>query len=213
MAAAPRPDGGPSNADADNPPIDPDTDFDNGSGTRDGGDGLRSGAVRDRRPATGLGAGRRPWSPPPAAFVAAVFVGGCVGGLARYELSRAWPSGPHGFPWTVLVINTSGALALAGLLALLADAPRSAGWLRPLLGTGFCGAWTTFSSIVASTDQLLADGRPGTGILYLASSIATGLAAAVLGLALGRRLAGHRPPRDTGAARPARRFSKRRRSA
>ena len=62
-------------------------------------------------------------------------------------------------------------------------------YLRPLLGTGFCGAFTTFSSVVVTTDLLLAHGHAGTALAYLGASIGGGLAAALLGLVAGRALA------------------------
>jgi CrcB protein len=114
----------------------------------------------------------------------AVLVGGCVGGLGRHAVVAAWPE-DGSFPWAVLAINCSGALALG---ALLAAAPPARVRLRALLGTGFCGAWTTFGAITVSVDQLLADGHPFVGLGYLAASILGGLVAAWLGVRAGRRL-------------------------
>lgn len=133
----------------------------------------------------------RPVAPPrwprlhPAAL-AAVFAGGCAGGLARYALTRAWPAPAGGFPWATFAINTSGALALALLLALATEVLPPGTMLRPLLGTGFCGAWTTFSSVAASCDLLVSHGRATTAMLYLAASVIAGLLAAAAGLAGGR---------------------------
>lgn len=115
----------------------------------------------------------------------AVLLGGCVGGLARYGVVSAWPERQAGFPWSVLAINCSGAFLLA---LMLRSVPDRHARVRALLGTGFCGAWTTFSSITVSADQLLADGRALSGVSYVLASAAGGLAAAWLGLALARRL-------------------------
>jgi CrcB protein len=68
----------------------------------------------------------------------------------------------------------------------------SSRYLRPLLGTGFCGAFTTFSSIVVTSDQLFADRHPGMATAYLVASIVAGLAAASAGLATVRALAENR---------------------
>jgi CrcB protein len=125
-------------------------------------------------------------------MVGAVFAGGCLGGLARYEVTLAWPPSPHGFPWATFAINTSGAFGLALLLVLVNDVLPPTTYVRPLLGTGFCGAWTTFSSIVAASDQLVAHGDAVTGILYLIGSAGCGLMAATAGLVTGRFLARHR---------------------
>lgn len=129
--------------------------------------------------------------------LAAVFIGGCVGGLARYELTTSWTTPARAFPWATLVINTSGAFALAVLLVLTSDALPPTTYLRPLLGSGFCGAWTTFSSITAGADQLIAHGAVGTGAAYVLGSAVGGLGAAGLGLVLTRAAVRRgRPVRD-----------------
>ena len=122
----------------------------------------------------------------PLAVLLAVFIGGCAGGLARYAVVRAWPAAPRGFPLSTLVVNVSGAFLLGLLLVVAAELIAPSTYVRPLLGTGFCGAWTTFSSVVASVDELVAHGRGATAAQYLVASIAGGLLAAALGMALGR---------------------------
>ena len=70
-------------------------------------------------------------------------------------------------------------------------------FVRPLLGTGFCGALTTFSAVVVTADQLFAHGHQGIAITYLAASALAGLVAAALGLILGRAAVdGRRRVRD-----------------
>lgn len=134
-------------------------------------------------------------------MLAAVFLGGCAGGLARHEVVQAWPAPASAFPWATFVINCSGAFALALLLVLLLELLPSTTYLRPLLGTGFCGAWTTFSSIVASADQLIAHRHVATGVTYVLASAAGGLASAALGLLLGRAVGARRHPSDEGERR------------
>jgi len=129
---------------------------------------------------------------PSAAVVGTVFLGGCLGGIARYGVTRAWPTPQHAFPWATFAINASGAFVLALLLVVVNDVLPPTTYVRPLLGTGFCGAWTTFSSITASTDQLAAHGHAGTAIVYLVGSLAVGLMAGVGGLMTGRSLARYR---------------------
>lgn len=115
-----------------------------------------------------------------------MFAGGCLGGLARYAVVRGWAAPEGTFPWSVLVINCSGALVLGAVLTAL---PRSRDGLRALLGPGFCGAWTTFSAITVTVDQLISNGHPATGLAYLGASAVGGLAAVCVGMAAGRRLA------------------------
>ena len=130
----------------------------------------------------------------PLGVLAAVFLGGCVGGLARYELTASWTTPAGAFPWAILAINTSGAFVLAVLLVLLNTAMPPTTYVRPLLGTGFCGAWTTFSSITAGADQLIAHGAAGAGAAYVLGSAAGGLGAAGLGVVLTRAAVRRRSP-------------------
>jgi CrcB protein len=116
-----------------------------------------------------------------AEVVAAVFLGGCAGGLVRYVEVQAWPTGSSGFPSSTLAVNLVGALLLAAFVTW-ADRARHGGLSRALLGTGFCGAYTTFSSIVVDADRLIAHGAWGTATGYVAASFAGGVAAAVVGM-------------------------------
>lgn len=120
-----------------------------------------------------------------------VFVGGCLGGAARYGVSRAWPGGSdgsgglYGFPWSTLLVNLTGAFALAVLIVAVVRRWHSVSWPRRLFGTGFLGAWTTFSAVAVSVDRLLAHGHAGTGVAYLAASFLGGTACAAAGWAVG----------------------------
>jgi CrcB protein len=112
--------------------------------------------------------------------VGVVFAGGCVGGCVRFLTTTRWPAAAGGFPWSTWTVNVLGAFVLAVVVVTAADLAPSR-YLRPLVGTGFCGALTTFSSVVVAADQLF--GRhPGTAVAYLVASIAGGLAAAAAGL-------------------------------
>jgi CrcB protein len=107
----------------------------------------------------------------PARVLLAVFAGGCLGGGARDLLATS-----HG---TTLAVNLFGSLVLG---VLVVAAPHH--W-RPLLGTGFCGALTTFGSVTLASEKWLADGRVVDGVGYLALSLLGGVATAGLGIALG----------------------------
>lgn len=117
--------------------------------------------------------------------VLVVFAGGCLGGWVRYALIRAW-GGPIGrFPWSTFAVNVAGAFILAVVVVVAVELAPSR-YLRPLVGTGFCGTLTTFSSVVVAVDQLYVHGHPRTATAYLLATIVGGLAAASLGLVLGR---------------------------
>jgi CrcB protein len=119
-------------------------------------------------------------------IVFAVFAGGVAGGLARYGIGFAAATPANGFPWDVLVINLAGGFALALLLVLVLELSRPSRYLRPALGTGFLGAFTTFSSLAVATDRLWAHTHPGLAAAYVLSSLVGGLIAAMLGLIAGR---------------------------
>lgn len=123
--------------------------------------------------------------------LAAVFLGGCVGGVTRYGAVATWPGAPGAFPWSTLAVNLVGALVLAVVVVIAAEV-RPSRYLRPLLGTGFCGALTTFSSVVVAVAQLLSEGRGAVAASYLAANIVGGLATAALGLVAARGLAENR---------------------
>jgi fluoride exporter len=122
--------------------------------------------------------------------VIAVFIGGCLGGWARYAVTTTWPVRAGGFPWATFYVNVVGAFTLG--LVVAAASVLSSRFARPLLGTGFCGAFTTFSAVVVTTDQLFAHRYQVVAVAYLTASALAGLAAAALGLVLGRALASSR---------------------
>jgi CrcB protein len=128
--------------------------------------------------------------------VAAVAVGGFFGGLLRWAVSLLLPNGAGGFPWAVLAVNTGGAFLLGLVLIVVLEVLPPTTYVRPLLGTGFCGALTTFSSVATGVDQLVARGSVLTATSYLASSVLAGLAAAWLGIVLGRSIAATRQRRE-----------------
>lgn len=120
--------------------------------------------------------------PPVAALLVLVAVGGALGALGRHGLSVVLPAGPGGFPVATLLTNVIGCLALGLLVALR---PR-ARWLRPFLGAGVLGGFTTVSAFALESSRLLAD-APLLGLSYVALSLASGLGAAAAGLRWGRR--------------------------
>ena len=115
-----------------------------------------------------------------------VVLGGAVGAPARWWIDQrlsVWRPGP--MPWGTLTVNVAGSFALGLLLASTTDAGAIA-----LLGTGFCGAFTTFSTFGFELTRLSEEGRPALAAGYLALTVALGLGAAAAGWALGSTLGG-----------------------
>lgn len=159
-------------------PIDPDLGIESADATQDG--------------ATGGGAGRGTGRGRHLRILSAIAIGGFAGGLARYGIGRAAPAPHGGFPAATFGINVAGSFILALLVVFVLEILPPTVYLRPLVGVGFCGALTTFSTWMVDTDRLLAAGHDGAAAADLFGSLAAGLAATSLGLTVGRAIVAHR---------------------
>lgn len=119
--------------------------------------------------------------------LALVALGGAAGGSARYGLTQVFPDG--GFPWTTWAINVVGCFALGLLLTGWVRPGHAPPWWRPLLGTGFLGAFTTFSAVMHAVAGLERSGSGATALAYLGTSFVVGAGAAAAGSVLGARVA------------------------
>jgi CrcB protein len=116
----------------------------------------------------------------------AVALGGAGGTLLRVGVARAWPPGPNGFPWATLAVNYAGCFILGFALVAAFERVGPGRFFRPLIGTGFCGGLTTFSTFAVELDLLIKAGRLATAATYTAASLAGGLALGRLGMGLAR---------------------------
>lgn len=118
---------------------------------------------------------------------AAVFAGGFAGAIVRAQLAESLAHEPAGWPWATLLANLAGAFLLGYVATLLRDR-QAAGDLRlRLVGTGFCGALTTFSALQFELLVMLEGGEPALAAAYVLISVIAGLAAVVTGSVLARR--------------------------
>jgi fluoride exporter len=113
--------------------------------------------------------------------LAAIAAGGVLGTLARYEIAQAISVAKDSFPWATFWTNLSGAFVLGAFVALLAARSPLLHTTRVFFGTGFCGAYTTFSTMAVETVTLVKDGHAALGIGYIVTSIAAGLLVAYVG--------------------------------
>ncbi|MEU1813734.1 fluoride efflux transporter CrcB [Streptomyces roseifaciens] len=114
------------------------------------------------------------------AVVCAVSLGGGGGAAARYGAGLLWPTPAGAFPWTTLLINVVGCALIGVLLTVIAELAAPHRLLRPFLGTGVLGGFTTFSTYTVDAQRLIEDGRAATALAYLAGTLAGALAAVLV---------------------------------
>jgi fluoride exporter len=113
-----------------------------------------------------------------------VAIGAALGAPLRYLVDRAVQTRHDSlFPWGTFAANVTGSLVL-GVLIGGADAGAVPGSLTALLGTGVCGALTTYSTFGFETVRLLEQRAPFYAVLNAVASIVAGLGAAFLGIAV-----------------------------
>ncbi|MFE9655152.1 CrcB family protein [Micromonospora sp. NPDC006431] len=123
----------------------------------------------------------------PATVLGAIAAGGVLGALARGGLQAAFPHPPTGFPWATFGVNVTGCLLIGVLMAVLTARPAGP-LVRPFLGVGVLGGYTTFSTYVVDVQRAVAAGAPGTALAYLAATLVGALLAVWLGDALAGRV-------------------------
>jgi CrcB protein len=121
-------------------------------------------------------------------LIALVTLGGVVGAAARESLEQAIPGRPGTFQAATFLINLLGAFALGLLLEALARSGDDLGWrhaVRLFAGVGFCGAFTTYSTLALDAVQLGRHGAWPMAAVYTLGSVVGGLLLAALGIAVG----------------------------
>jgi CrcB protein len=105
-------------------------------------------------------------------------IGGGAGANARYWLGKlvVRVQGETVFPWATLIVNIAGSVLLGFIAAAYLNHPEPSrrNWYL-LLGTGFCGAFTTFSTFSYETMKLVQNGNPWA-VPYIVASVALCLA-------------------------------------
>ncbi|GGT40179.1 fluoride efflux transporter CrcB [Streptomyces chromofuscus] len=119
--------------------------------------------------------------------VAVVAVGGAIGATARYAAGLWWPERTGGFPWATFWVNVVGCALIGVLMVLITDVRVAHRLVRPFLGTGVLGGFTTFSTYAVDIQRLVDGGHPRTALAYLAATVSAALAAVWLGATATRR--------------------------
>ncbi|WP_407287885.1 fluoride efflux transporter FluC [Streptomyces sp. BP-8] len=118
--------------------------------------------------------------------IGAVAVGGAAGATARYGAALLWPTGTAAFPWTTLTVNVVGCALMGVLMVLITEVWSAHRLLRPFLGTGVLGGFTTFSTYAVDIQRLTDAREPLLALTCLAGTLLAALAA-VWGAVVGTR--------------------------
>jgi len=119
--------------------------------------------------------------------LAAIFAGGFVGAIARAVLVEALAHEPSQWPWATFVVNVAGAFLLGYFTTRLQERLPLSAYRRPLLGTGLCGALTTFSTMQLELLWMLDGGHVALAVAYASASVVAGFVAVILATNLVRR--------------------------
>ncbi len=119
--------------------------------------------------------------------LAAIFAGGVAGALARTGLNVAFPANAGEWPWVTFAVNVAGAALLGYFVTRLQERLPLSAYRRPFVGTGFCGAFTTFSTMQIELLNMLDAHHYGLAVGYAGASVGAGFLALFLATGLTRR--------------------------
>lgn len=119
--------------------------------------------------------------------LAAIFAGGFLGAIVRAALSKGLTAQPGAWPWATFAVNVAGAALLGYFVTRLQERLPPSLYGRAFLGTGVCGALTTFSTLMVELVKMLEESRAGLAAGYGAASLLCGLGAVFLASKMVRR--------------------------
>jgi CrcB protein len=131
----------------------------------------------------------QPWD-----IIGVIAAGGCLGAAARFGIGVGWPAPPGTLPWATFVINTLGCALIGVLMVPLTEIWGAHRLVRPFLGTGVLGGFTTFSTYAVDIQHLVTAGAARVGLLYMAATPVAALAAVWAAVVVTRAIlkGGHR---------------------
>jgi CrcB protein len=124
------------------------------------------------------------------AVLVVIALGGGFGAIARYGLAELLPTRPGQFPWGTFTTNVVGCFLIGVLMVLITEVWSAHRLVRPFLGVGFLGGFTTFSTYAVETRGLLQPGAVGLAFGYLAGTLICAMLAVIAGVWLTRTVTG-----------------------
>src|SRR5215216_2371491 len=118
--------------------------------------------------------------------LAAIFAGGFVGAVARAVLADALSDQAGAWTWPTFIVNVAGAFMLGYFTTRPQERMPLSSYRRPFVGTGVCGALTTFSTMQLELLEMLDADRLGLAAAYAAASVAAGFLAVAVATSLAR---------------------------
>jgi fluoride exporter len=126
---------------------------------------------------------QRDWDP---AVLGAIAAGGVLGAEARYGLSVLLPHHPGQWPWATWLINVTGCFLIGILMVVITELTSPHRLVRPFLGVGVLGGYTTFSTAMVDVQQMVLAGHGGAALGYLIATVTAAVAAAFAGVIVTR---------------------------
>lgn len=111
-----------------------------------------------------------------------IALGGGLGALARYGLTPLMPTPPGRFPWATFITNVVGCLLIGVLMVFITEIWSPHRLVRPFLGVGVLGGFTTFSTYAVEIHDLLQPGSVGLAFGYLAGTLIAAMLAVFTGV-------------------------------
>lgn len=122
--------------------------------------------------------------------IAAVALGGALGSVARWLVEVITAPSLGGLPWATFFVNVVGCLLMGVLVARVINSPHAHTLMRPFLGTGVLGGFTTFSAYSVDAVVLTRDVSPLISLTYVVVTLLACLLAVWLGVRIGRMPSG-----------------------
>ena len=119
-----------------------------------------------------------------------IAVGGGIGALSRYAIGVWIPHESGHVPWSTLLINSLGCFLIGILMVLITEVWAAHRLLRPFLGIGFLGGFTTFSTFTVEVRGLFESGVHLTAFLYFVGTPIAAVSAVLLGVLCTRTASG-----------------------